>query len=294
MVFKEISAKGMIHRMAKEKNENTEEIMYRKILEWKETHDGKMPKTNANDKYEQELRHEWDSSKLCEIYESYMGVPLGKLPKEYEEYKDMIAGLRKFDQKMRSQYIDPIEFDWKRIPLLKIPVERRKKTVNQCKKFEERENKIYTEIINWMDSHDGQIPRSVIRKKGKILKASEMTEEQKYEKNLRTKWNQTMTCWVFDEYGKKQLSEIPEEFQMYANRVVRLAKYENEKNGKKSNPQKKENTDKKEKVADKVNTKQITTEKEKSQMAKTLMRVCIDKCLQDNAKARKELENLVK
>ena len=266
-----------------------EELLCNEFIKWRREHNGEMPKTSAKLKEEKELRHEWENSKICEVYEAYMGVPLEKLPKKYEEYKGMIADLRALDQEIRSQYIDPIEFDWQRINLQKIPLESRRKTVHQCKRFEERENKTYTELINWMEANGGRIPRISIRENGQVLKAPQMTEEQKYEKNLRTKWAETMTYWVFTEYRGKSLSEIPEEFRMYADRVNRLREYEKERSVKVTEQTASKGEDKE------PNPEQVVDEAEKRrEFAEKLMRKSVGKRVQDNAETRQELANLVK
>lgn len=46
----------------------------------------------------------------------------------------------------------------------------------------------YNEIINWLESHDGKMPRSTIRKDGKHFGVGEMTQEEQDEVNLYARW----------------------------------------------------------------------------------------------------------
>lgn len=46
----------------------------------------------------------------------------------------------------------------------------------------------YEEIIEWLETHGGNLPSGSFRKDGRELTVDELTEEERYEKNLSGKW----------------------------------------------------------------------------------------------------------
>lgn len=46
----------------------------------------------------------------------------------------------------------------------------------------------YAQIIEWLEAHNGRLPRGQIRKNGIQLKTAEMTEAEREEINLYQKW----------------------------------------------------------------------------------------------------------
>ena len=65
-----------------------------------------------------------------------------ELPEEYQEYREQIETLRGYGLGLEKKTVD-------------------------------------TEIIEWLEEHNGRLPRGQIRKKGIQLKTGEMTEEEK-------------------------------------------------------------------------------------------------------------------
>lgn len=53
------------------------------------------------------------------------------------------------------------------------------------------EPSLVDQIIQWLDSHDGQMPLSCISKGGRNIKRSEMTEEQKEGVALYQRWGKS-------------------------------------------------------------------------------------------------------
>ena len=136
---------------------------YEEIIEWLDTHDGQMPSSSitvnrrtltveemTDDQiYQKNLYSRWGRTKEKRALDACVGIPLDNLPEEYMEYRDQIEILRGYGLGLR-----------KPTP--------------------------YEEIIEWLDSHDGQMPRGSLGKKNK--KVSELTEEERFEKNLYQRW----------------------------------------------------------------------------------------------------------
>lgn len=66
------------------------------------------------------------------------------------------------------------------------------------------------ELIDWVNAHNGKMPRGVIYKNGKTLTIEEMTEEEKAEVRLCKRWKKTR---AMQEYLKMPIEEIPEEYR---------------------------------------------------------------------------------
>lgn len=221
------------------KTKEKEEKLFDEIREWLEKHEHEMPRYGISvngkqlrpsemtkeQKHEIHLYSNWENSKICEAYEICMGLDLKELPEEYAEYRDVIAVLREHEQKRLEKFYQPITADWDKMNLLDMPKKERRALIKANKRFEDRENKAYAELIKWLDSHDGKMPRITITVNGKMLKAKDMTEQQRYEVDLRTRWEKTITSKVFKSYGEKPLEELPEEYLKYKDRVTRLNWY---------------------------------------------------------------------
>ena len=74
----------------------------------------------------------------------------------------------------------------------------------------------------WLDMHDGKMPRSTISRNGKHLKVEEMTEEEKEEVNSYAKWRKSKEKKILDEYAGRPIEEVPEE---YRGKIAKLREY---------------------------------------------------------------------
>ena len=154
-------------------NENA--TTYEKVIEWLETHEGKLPGNGKEaTEAEKKLYYRWYSLKERKKLDEYAGVPIEEIP---EEYREKIARLREL-----------------------IVVEKT----------------VYEKVIEWLESHEGKLPRNNIRKK---LTAAEMTPEQKEEVNLCQRWYKSEEKKKLDEYAGVPIEEIPEE---YRGKIARL------------------------------------------------------------------------
>ena len=79
------------------------------------------------------------------------GIPLEELPKEYKEYKEHIAKLRSYGLGIK-------------------------------------EKTTYEELIEWLETHDGQMPKANFTRNGRKINTSEMTRAEQAERNLYAKW----------------------------------------------------------------------------------------------------------
>ena len=72
---------------------------------------------------------------------------------------------------------------------------------------------VYEEIIEWLEGHNGEMPRGAIKVDGKTKKVAEQTEEENYEVNLRQRWNTCKERQILDEYAGRSIEEVPEEYR---------------------------------------------------------------------------------
>ena len=74
-------------------------------------------------------------------------------------------------------------------------------------------NNAYEEIIEWLENHEGKMPRIRIKKETKNLKREEMTKEEQYEVDLRSSWNRSEERKILEKYKGIEIEEIPEEYR---------------------------------------------------------------------------------
>lgn len=82
------------------------------------------------------------------------GIPIDELPEKYQKYKEQIATLRDYGLGLKE----------------KTP---------------------YEELIEWLETHDGKMPRSFISENGRQVKRGEMTQEEWTEVNINTRWRRS-------------------------------------------------------------------------------------------------------
>ena len=54
-------------------------------------------------KYERNLYANWRNSSECKALEACKGIPLDELPPEYEQYREEIATLRKYEEQRKAK-----------------------------------------------------------------------------------------------------------------------------------------------------------------------------------------------
>ncbi len=181
--------------------EENEPTIYEQLLEWLEIHNGKMPLgqirkngvvLSVSEMSKEELKqvrlyNAWNQSDERKILHEYAGKPIEEVP---EEYREKVATLRKYN--------------------LDANAKKYKRTVCQ-------------ELIEWLENHNGKMPRdSIISEDGKRLSINEMTEEERYEKNLYRRWYTSKERNILNQYMGKTIEEVPEQ---YREKVSTLRKY---------------------------------------------------------------------
>ena len=172
------------------------------VIRWLETHDGNLPRGNISKKrrytkteqlseeerYERNLYNKWLRSKEKKILDEYAGVPLSEFPKELAEYVDKIDLLRSYGLGIKKR-------------------------------------SAYEEVIEWLETHDGQMPISQIHKNNKRVKVADITEEQNYQVNLYSRWSDSPEYKALRACIGIDLDNLPEEYVKYREQIETLRGY---------------------------------------------------------------------
>ena len=173
-----------------------EKTTYEEVIEWLETHDGnfmsyefkkngkklKREEMTKEQKKEIKLYERWRWVKERKVLEEYAGEPIEEVP---EEYREKIAKLREFG-------------------------------------LGAKEKTTYEEVIEWLETHDGNLMSSTFRKNRKELKREEMTQEQQEEVNLYSRWKNSKERKILREYAGRPIKEVPGE---YREKIAKLREF---------------------------------------------------------------------
>ena len=175
-----------------------EKTIYEQVIDFIEIH-GRQMKGNFHKKgrkaltieemteeqrEEVNLYQRWRRTKECKILQKYVGQPIENVP---EEYREKIVTLRKYGLESRQR----------------------------------QEKSTYEQVIEFIETH-GQIMRGAIGNRSKKLKNKEMTEEQKEEVNLYSRWRQSEEYKILQEYAGQPIENVPDE---YREKIATLRKY---------------------------------------------------------------------
>lgn len=175
-----------------------------RLTEWMETHDGKIPLShitkngrdvNRKEMSEEELsevrlRSEWDKSDLRKALMHCKGISLDELPIEYQEFREQFRILREHGLGLK-------------------------------------EAPVFDQIIEWLATHDGNMPKGTFRINNRTLKVKEFTEEQIASAKLYKLWIKSPERKAFDACkGIDDLDQLPEEYMQYRNQIAVLRKFE--------------------------------------------------------------------
>lgn len=175
--------------------------VYLEMVQWLETHDGIKPRfqiardgkrlktkdMTLEEKSERSLASRWYYSQEYKAFKACKGILLEDLPIEYEQYREQIATLRGYEQKKVT---------------------------------------VYGEMIQWLETHDGQYPSSAIFKGGKYLLAEEMTVEERKGKSLCSRWYCSQEYKAFKACEGIPLEKLPAEYEQYKEQIATLRRYE--------------------------------------------------------------------
>jgi len=169
--------------------ENFNKSTYEEVIEFLDSHNGQIMNSVFWDKTtgknikrneltkcqrdEVRLYSRWYRSKERKVLEEYAGRPIEEVP---EEYRNKIAKLREYG-------------------------------------LGKKEKTIYEEVIEFLETHNGQIMKAII-KKG--------TEKKKEEVNLYARWFRSKERKILEEYAGRPIEEVPEE---YREKIAKLRGY---------------------------------------------------------------------
>ena len=179
-----------------EVDEIEKKTTYEEVIEWLESHGGKImtgsfyinghglttDEMTEEQRSERNLYSRWIISEERKILEEYAGRPIEEVP---EEYREKIVKLREYG------------------------LGQKKLTT-------------YEEVIEFLETHEGRIMSGIFYKNGKRLKADEMTDEQRKERNLYGRWKYSKEREILDNYAGKPIQEVPEE---YREKIAKLREY---------------------------------------------------------------------
>lgn len=172
------------------------ETIFEEIILWLQEHNGEMPRgfisingkqklvaeMTQEEKYEKILYSRWYRCKVKQILDKYIGRPIEDVP---EEYREKITSLRKYGLGLK-------------------------------------EKTVYEEIIEWLEEHNGVMPRGTICENGEQKVVSELTKDQKEERNLYARWRICEERKIIDKYSGRPIEEVPEKFK---EKIVKLRDY---------------------------------------------------------------------
>jgi len=134
----------------------------------------------------------------------------GNVLKVSEMTKEQQKEVRLYDRWNRSKE-KAILNEYAGKPIEEVPEEYRKKIAELRGLIKEKTP--YEEVIEFLETHNGKLMRSIISGKGKNLKRKEMTPEQVEEIRLYGRWIKSIEREVLDEYAGKSIEEVPEEYR---------------------------------------------------------------------------------
>ena len=175
-----------------------EKTVYEQVIEHLETHNGKLMQNriNKNGKYLSVDERTKEQNDEVNLYNRWIASRERKI---LEEYKDK--------------------------PIEKIPKEYREK-IARLRELIKVEKTVYERVVEFLEMHDGKLMQATFTEKGKRIKQSELTQEQKKEVNLYDRWRDSKECKVLEEYAGKLIAEVPEEYREKIARLRELIRIE--------------------------------------------------------------------
>ena len=175
---------------------------YEEIIEWLKSNENNIPNSaiykdgkllkrdemTEQELYEVRLRARWNSSSIKEALEACIGIPIDELPEEYKEYKDQIEELRSYGLGLK-------------------------------------EKPVYDQIIEWLGTHNSNLPRKDIKNKGKSIPVDQLSKEEKYEVRLRGKWKSLPERKALEACIGIPIDELPDKYKKYKNQIEELRSY---------------------------------------------------------------------
>ena len=194
------------------------------VTEWINEHDGMIPDRNSSNKQEQH----------------YYAV-LRRIQSKYSKYLEGFDNFEDLTEEDKSRIEEIIELATE-IDLWNIdlpPIFKSKGSKEEFEPFsiegvlkdlvefgEEIDNidkkTTYEKVIEFLETHDGKLPRSQIRKDTKQLLREEMSQQEQYEVNLYYRWGRTEEKKILEEYAGRPIEEVPKK---YRGKISRLREF---------------------------------------------------------------------
>ena len=90
----------------------------------------------------------------------------------------------------------------------------------------EKKQNVYNEMLQWLETHDGEDPRFQITRDGKRLKSKDMTFEEKKERSLVSRWYSSKEYKAFKACKGIPLENLSAEYEAYREQIATLRRYE--------------------------------------------------------------------
>ena len=180
------------------------------VVEWINEHNGMIPNSNSSNKQEQH----------------YYAI-LRRIQDKYSKYLDGFEYFKDLTEEDKLRILEIIdlatEIDLWNMDLPPIPKTRGSKedfdpfTIEGIlRNFVEFEDEIdsinqkttYEEVIEWIKAHDGKIMQSSFSRDGKHIKVEEMTEEQRNEVNLYSRWKLSKERKILEKYAGRTIEAV--------------------------------------------------------------------------------------
>ena len=173
-----------------------EKTTYEQVIKFLDTHNGQLMHSNFSENGNQLTRKEmteeqieeinlyqrWNKSLERKILKEYAGKSIDEVP---EEYKEKIAKLRSYG-------------------------------------LGEEEKTTYEQVIEFLETHNGQLMRGALSESGRQLTRKEMTEEQRNEMTLYQRWKYSKERKILEEHAGKPIEEVP---KRYRDKIAKLRSY---------------------------------------------------------------------
>ncbi len=153
---------------------------------------------------------------------------------QIETYREIEKAIQLGQQREK----DKDDKDWDLLKLLPEELELIE-ILNEIREELKYGNKLdFEQLIEWLDTHNGELPRQDVAIGDEYIPVEQLTEEQKKEVRLRRAWNKSIEKKILMEFEDRELSEIPEEYRekisilrtynldkRYLNKVLEIKKW---------------------------------------------------------------------
>jgi superfamily II DNA or RNA helicase len=202
----------------------------RELVEWVEKNDGKTPDYENYQTYKEKamfLRFKRLNNKYYKYVENTDLLDLLD-EEEREKYEEIISlgeSIGLFDEYIQVENEEQLQETCKDLNkfLEEIKIKGVRKEFLKILKESEIQKNAYEELIEWLETHDGKMPKKGFSEKGKTKTTNQLTEEEKGEVNLYARWRRSEEYRILQNYVEKDISEVPEE---YREKIAKLRSFD--------------------------------------------------------------------